>query len=1247
MENNKKPEETVQWTKEQQQVIDVRNCNVLVSAAAGSGKTAVLVERIVKQVTQGSNPLDIDKLLVVTFTNAAAAEMRERIGDAIEKKLLEQPDNLHLQKQTTLIHSALITTIHSFCLHVIRNYFHTIDLDPAFRIADETELRLIKADVLEKVLEHWYQEGEETFYEFIECYATGKTDAAIEEIILQLYQFSMSYPWPRQWLMEQRKSFKIEKKEEMAEAFWMEQLNIYIRRMLEGAKEKNLEAISICGQSDGPKAYMDALLSDQEMIDAFLTAEGYLQWEVSFSKIKWARLSTKKQPEASEEKKDLVKNIRSDVKKIVDDLRKQYFFQSAEEMAEDLKKVRIPMEVLIDITLEFMEMFQSVKEEKKIVDFNDLEHFALEILVEEQKEGKELEPSAAAKELSDKFEEILIDEYQDSNLVQETILNSISKERYGKPNIFMVGDVKQSIYKFRLARPELFMEKYEKYTTEEGIYRRIDLHKNFRSRWIVLDGVNFIFHQIMQKELGNVTYNDAAALYPGAVFPEPVTENISDSTELILITEEENSFPQEEGRKTGGENSLEKDLTVEEEVYNQRELEAKAIAARIKELTDPISGMAVLDKGTKKYRSCQYKDIVILLRTMSGWADVFMETLMADGVEAYSDTQSGYFSALEVKTILNYLKLLDNPRQDIPLAAVMRSPIGEFTSEEMAFIRMKNRECDWYEAVLAYGTEKEALLEKVTIPEEKLKKKIGDFFHQLLEIRQMISYTPIHSIIELVYEKTGYYNYVTVMPGGERRKGNLDMLVQKAVDFEGTSYSGLFDFNRYMEKLHKYEVDFGEAGTGEGAENAVRIMSIHKSKGLEFPVVIVAGMGKPFNNQDSKSRLVLHGDYGIGVDAISPKERVKTPTLMKKAIQKQIALENLGEELRVLYVALTRAKEKLIMTGYVKKLESQLEKWKQKVRGEKGLGYFQLAQAGNYLDWVVPALEKETKVPFTIKKLYLEDLVERETFQQVSTEVKKEILLGWKQEKVYDAYLREALEEQLEYVYPYLGEQKLKSKMTVSELKRLFHLEEDEAGMVVVPELKKEEETIEIPLPKFLKKEKEASASEKGTLYHKVLQCLQMERIETLQDVKEELQRLGKAKKLKEEELEEVDPSKIYHFCISEIGRRIKEAESKGKLYREQPFVIGVPAKEISPNYESNAPILVQGIIDVYFEEQGELVLMDYKTDRVPKNKGVQILKDRYYSQLEYYEKALTQITGKRVKAKFIYSLYLEKSIEI
>lgn len=1247
-----KAEERVSWTREQQKVISLRNRNILVSAAAGSGKTAVLVERIITMITEGENPVDIDKLLIVTFTNAAAAEMRERIGAAIEKKILEQPDHVHLQKQMTLIHSAQITTIHSFCLQVIRNHFNSIDLDPSFRIGDEAELKLLRGDVIAQLLEKKYEGAEEAFLEFVECYATGKTDAGIEEMVLQLYHFSMSYPWPMKWLEECRKAFEVESVEEMQRTAWMKSLSDYICAILEDTLEKNKEALAVCNEPDGPCFYQDALLADQELLEQLAAKKDYLKWQESFSSIAWKRLSPKKDSSICEEKRELVKAIREGIKKAVGDLKKQFFFQPAEDMWKDIKGVEAAMNALLDLTIAFAEAYKREKEEKRIVDFHDLEHFALQILVKE--EDGQLVYTEVAKDYSEEFVELLVDEYQDSNLVQETILNSISKEKFGSPNVFMVGDVKQSIYKFRLAKPELFMAKYDTYSLEDNSHQRIDLHKNFRSRAVVLEGINFIFEQIMHKSLGNIEYDTKAALYPGANFLEGKGYNISENNELLLVSAEEGAALKTE--ESEGTKKEQETLSEEEIEYSAKELEARAVAKRIKELVNSQNGLCVVDKESKKYRICRYGDIVILLRTMTNWAEIFAETLMAEGIMAYTDTQSGYFSALEIKTVLNYLKIIDNPRQDIPLTAVMRSAIGDFKSKELAVIRSRFSDCEMYEAVKAYAEAEEDYEEGSF--EKQLSQKTKAFLTQLEYFREMVSYTSIHKLLERILDETKYYDYVSVMPGGQRRKDNLNMLLQKAVDFENSSYAGLFHFNRYIEKLHKYEVDFGEAGSVEGNENAVRIMSIHKSKGLEFPVVFVSGMGKTFNNQDSKSKLVIHPDLGIGPDFIDYKKRVKAPTLLKKAIQKQTVLENLGEELRVLYVALTRAKEKLIMTGYVKKFEDQMKKWSRKINGgSKPMGYYELASANQYLDWIVPALFGKEESLFDIRVIGLEELTQEETREQLMTGIRKEELLHWNAKESYSEKFHDFLKERTQYVYPFAGERNLKSKMTVSELKRAAYLEEEE-----IPELwhesrdiqRNEEATAfmaekevkeEIPLPKFLQENEEITGANLGTLYHKIFENIKLSDIKTEEDVKIKLQQIVADKKMTKEEASLLSIRKIYQFAISDIGKRIQKAEVENKIWKEQPFVIGIPANEIDCQQTSEELILVQGIIDIYFQEADGFVLLDYKTDQVRKEDGEEILKQRYEAQLNYYQRAIEQLTGERVKEKIIYSLGLGKSI--
>lgn len=1261
----------MKWTDDQQKVIDLRDRNILVSAAAGSGKTAVLVERIITMITEGENPIDIDQLLIVTFTNAAAAEMRERIGAAIERKLSEDSDNLHLQNQMTLIHSAQITTIHSFCLYIIRNHFHTIDLDPSFRIGDEAELKLIQSDVIEELLEKHYEEAEEEFLIFTESYASGKTDALIEELILSLYGFSMSYPYPKDWLNEIRDSFSIDSLEAMGASLWMKSLLEYMRTMIKDIYRNNEEALSIANESSGPYPYVPALEDDRDMLEGLLRSSSYHEYGIILNNIKWTRLSSKRDENIDEEKKSKVKSLRESIKKGINDLSKNYFFQSEEEMLKDIMGTKVTMNVLIDITIEYAEEYEKKKREKNLVDFNDLEHFALDILVKEGEigtddyeiagilESKKLVATPVAVDLSEHYKEILVDEYQDSNLVQETIINSISKEKYGQPNIFMVGDVKQSIYKFRLARPELFMSKYKAYSLEDGIKQRIDLHKNFRSRRVVLESINFIFEQIMREKLGGIEYDEKAALYVGADYDEK-TEGISLSSELLLIDIEGDIADQDENDDMNDDSMGE---------LTQKELEARAIALSIKELTDPNTGLMIVDKEKSKddqtvYRRATNKDIVILLRTMTGWSDVFVDTLMSEGIPAYSDTQSGYFKTLEIKTILNLLTIVDNPRQDIPLVAVLHSPIVGLSSNELAIIRATYRNLDIYDCIVLYVNEESDNDDSRNLPiDSELKIKISNFLIQLENYRNMVSYTPIHQFIEYVLDDTGYYNYISAMPGGERRTANVDMLIQKAISFESTSYTGLFQFNRYIEKLHKYEIDYGEATVSNGEDHSVRIMSIHKSKGLEFPVVYVAGLGKQFNLSDARSKIVIHPDLGLGPDYIDYTLRMKSPTLIKKLIQRQTVLENLGEELRVLYVALTRAKEKLILTGSVRSLKKSLEKWKDINYQTKIPHSFQtLTSANSFLDWVIPSLIRHQSfdtvledyeftvdfdnplhnknVPWEVSIINTSELSMVEVSNQIKKRFDKTELLQWDSEKVYDQNIRDEIEKRLNYEYPYVASVKIPAKMTVSELKKLGQMEEYEQESAI-PSITKEDSII----PKFICKEKPMKSSDRGTLYHKVLECMNLLHVHTKEDIIVEMERLVAEHMIGSEEANGISIPKLEKFIQSDIAKRMRVAIEKGKLKKEQQFVLGVPANTINELVNTEELVLIQGIIDVYFEDEDGIVLLDYKTDYIPEGENDSFLVNRYKVQLDYYQKAIEQMLNKRVKEKVIYSFGLEKEI--
>lgn len=1286
----------VSWTTEQQQVIDLRNRNILVSAAAGSGKTAVLVERIVKIITDKNHPVDIDHLLIVTFTNAAAAEMRERIGNAIEKALDEQPGNEHLLRQLTLIHNAQITTIDSFCLYVVRNHFHEIDLEPNFRIGDEGELKLLREDVLGRVLEQNYEEPSEAFSDFVEGYASGRTDAALNEMILQLYEFSRSYPWPEKWLDSFVGAYRIETREELDRAEWLAPLTQNIRFVLKDCEQLLKQALAVTQQDDGPDMYEKAVRSDLEKYESLSKLTSFCELSVALSDIKYDRLASSRGFEGDPDKLELVKSLREQAKDVVKKLCKQYFFCSPEMMIEQLERTEPMLEEVVRLTKQFADEFAAAKRRKNLVDFHDVEHFALQILVDEETE----KAKKTAEEFRDTFEEIMIDEYQDSNEVQETLLRSISREERGENNIFMVGDVKQSIYRFRLARPELFMKKYDSYSLEESTTQRIDLHKNFRSREEVLTCTNDIFYKIMARSLGNVEYDAEAALYPGASYPaiemkktagkeetaeEQTKQSIADFTPEILLADSND------------------ELLEDTEFSDKKTLEAKIVAEEIRHLmkTQPVT-----DKATGELRAARYSDIVILLRSLSGWADSLVEVLNGNGIPAHTVSSTGYFSTVEVQTVLSMLRLLDNPRQDIPMAAVLRSPMAGLTDEELAVLRLEDGSVPFHEAVLelAEGLYEEDGQKEISDSEADSEadqkqgrnadgkkeddiettahRKLLKFYKKYRQLRQLVPDTPIHELIEIILRETGYGHYVAAMPAGSRRTANLNMLLEKAAAYEKTSYKGLFHFVRYIDELQKYDVDFGEADMVGENEDVVRIMSIHKSKGLEFPIVIVSGMGKNFNKQDTRSKMVLHPELGIGLDYMDGKKRIKSPTIAKKAIAKQIELENLGEELRVLYVALTRAKEKLILTGTLKDAAEKLEFYRQQANlskaADRPLSYLTREGASGYLDWILPAvLSYGDKYPVRIveaAELVLDEVENQLEQNEDLTERIEEI-------EAADTQLVGQLKQRFSQRYPYQVDVLRKNKYSVSELKHRAMRERFEAEQEeTVPAFLEEPVTPTIPL--FIQREESVEQETanrgalRGTAVHRVMECYDFA---SEKSVQEQMEAMEKEEKITADMRALVKEQTVADFVSSETGKRMALAQRGGALYREKPFVMGFTEEELE-NYgfgagaqmiENEAQTenaqqeimsenvsqenhmheedltLIQGIIDVFWIEDDGITVLDYKTDRVD---TAQELIDRYATQLKLYADALERVFATRklkVKEILIYSFRLEKLISI
>lgn len=1190
----------VSWTTEQQQVIDLRGRNILVSAAAGSGKTAVLVERIITMLTDAVNPVSVDRLLIVTFTEAAAAEMKDRIRIAIEKRIEECPDSEHLKQQATLIHHAQITTIHSFCLSVIRDYFHVINLDPGFRIGEEGELKLLRRDVLEEMLEERYAAGEAEYLDFIMAYGGGRDDKKIEDLILKIYEFSRSYPDASGWLNSCVEAYRADSAEELEKSEYMMIIKENVRRYLSDCVELLRQGLEVCAEADGPGAYEETLRLDMQMIEGFLEIQTYGEMNRTMGHVKWTRLATNRDKNVAEEKVSHVKAIREEVKTLVKDMSSQYFYQDMEGVLADIRLCRPQVNVLVGLVKEFARRFEEKKREKEIIDFSDMEQYALRILTERE-EGMFV-PSATAKEYQQQFQEIMIDEYQDSNLIQETILTSISTVSEGKYNIFMVGDVKQSIYRFRLSRPELFMEKFDTYSTTDSETQRIDLHKNFRSRQEVLDSANYIFRQIMTRELGGVAYDEKAALHVGTSYP-PYGEA---QTEVLVINSDAGT-----------------DVGVEDGT----ELEARTIAGRIRQL---MRSHQVVEKGTGEFRPVKYSDIVILTRSIKGFADVFTEVLNKEGIPTYAGTKEGYFATQEIGVLLDYLRVLNNWQQDIPLAAVLRSPFGKLTEEELALIKSAYKDQAFYRAVFFYRKEGE---------NERVREKLEHCLSQIEKFRVYVTYMPMHELLRRILDDTGYGDFVAAMPGGSQRQANIEMLKERAKTFESTSYKGLFHFVRYMEQLQKYDVDYGEASLNDEQSDTVRVMTIHKSKGLEFPIVFVAGMGKRFNMQDARSSAVLHARLGVGLDAVDLERRTKSPSIVKKVIQKEEALDSLGEELRVLYVALTRAKEKLIITGTISNLEKKMESLEMvRTREKEELSFGRLSKAVTYWDWILPSLVRVTKdVPIKRHILHIEDIVREEVMEETASRMKKSVLENWDIESVYEPKVREMLEEQFSYCYPYESRRFQKVKYTVSELKKRAHLleiagrgeAETEFG-----EMSYEEPEVVPLIPKFLQEEEELSGASRGTAYHRLLELLDFTTDYTEESLARTVQELVQSGKMSQEMGDCIRISDILRFLENPAGIRMKTCARAGRLYKEQPFVLGIE--------EAGETVLVQGIIDVYFEEKDGLVVLDYKTDQIYSPKE---LAEKYHAQLDYYARALEKMTHKKVKEKVIYSFAQKREI--
>lgn len=1236
----------MKFTPDQQRVIDLRNCNILVSAAAGSGKTAVLVQRIVELISDPGRGTDIDRLLIVTFTNAAAAQMRERITKALEQRAEQEPENEHLKSQLTLIHNAKITTIHSFCLYLIRNHFNDIGLDPDFTTADEAEMKLLYHDILRDLLEEEFGQDEERFTDCVEYFAYDGREKRLEELIVKLYHFSMSYPWPKEWLSCHREDYSAASWQEFEQLPWLADLKRTVRETLEECRDQIQETLRLCEEPDGPYMYAAVLEADRKLVDTLLAAAERAQEEgpgtaepmtgetqeggfgLLYEKLKelsFARLGVKKDPSVSPEKREQAKKGRERVKGLISGLAEKYFYAPPTVWLSDMQKAAPALQELVDLVLAFMERLEEKKREKNLLDFHDMEHMALRILLTRDESGKVI-PSKTALEYRDSFDEILIDEYQDSNLVQEYLLQSISREDSGRYNRFMVGDVKQSIYKFRLARPELFMEKFDLYQKEKGPCIRVDLKQNFRSRHEVTDCVNDLFTRIMHRSLGGVEYDQDAALYPAARFPDPVQQGEMTGTDNPPAAPYEPEFLV---ALTG------------EDGESAKEREARMIADRIRKL---VGKLPVRDKETGALRPARYQDIVILLRSPSGWDEDFKRILEECGIPVFVTSRTGYFAATEVQTVLNFLKILNNPLQDIPMFGVLHSVIGGFSDAQIALLRAADEtgKKKLYDCMkLFHSGGNDAAMQKAEAAMRRaLAEKCGSFLAFLQRFREYAVYLPIHNLIEKFLEETGYLYTVSALPGGGQRRINVEMLLARAENFEKTSYSGLFHFVRYMEHLEKYEIDYGEGGAVDENADIVRIMSIHKSKGLEFPICFVAGLSKRFNRQDTMQPVIMDMDMGLAVDCVDSRLRTRRTTLKKNVLAHKLLADSLGEELRVLYVAMTRAEEKLILTASCKEEKAPSDRKDEGGAGRKSMSPARLQEASGYYEILLWAWQTCGR---RVQCLTAADFWQEELTQTSETGNAKQRLALSDPEEYLQTKEGQELKARIRQRYAHENLAGLFVKTTVSELKKAGMQEEAEDSA----QLFKEEEVIPY-LPRFVRQKEEGlSGAARGSAYHRLLELFPFAQKSaaadwTASEIAEVIRKKRESKELSEEFASAVNPHEISIFLKSELAERMRRAQKEGVLWREQPFVLGIPASQLKAELPGSETVLIQGMIDVYFEEDGCLVLADYKTDAV---RGAEELVRRYQVQLDYYEQALVRLTGKRVKERIIYSFALEKEI--
>lgn len=1220
---------TAVWTEEQQKAISLRKKNVLVSAAAGAGKTAVLIERIIQRILDPLIHVDIDQLLVVTFTNSAAQEIRERIAKELFEQKKNNPGNKRIQMQSMLLDKACISTIHSFCLEFVKQNYHLLELppktalDPRFRIIDETEASLLRAETMESVFEDLYEKEDQYFLQLVECFGGDKDDTLLQSLALKLYDYSRSDPMPGEWIKKIAESFK----DQSNSPVWKNILSELGREILTSLQEVRIKLDQAIVQAiipNGPTVYLETLQKEKDEIDQYVLkysnalANGrFSEATEDFAELKFSNLPPCRNDGVDQDIKNKVISLRKEAKEAMGKIHKDILGRNMAVFKQEMKEMHPLMRALCDLTANFAIEYLNNKLNIDKIDFSDLEHFTLDLF----RKGR-----------IPYYSEVMVDEYQDINRVQEELLQFLAGENT-KNTLFMVGDVKQSIYAFRLAEPELFITKYLAYRDfkeKNEKDERVLLKKNFRSRQEVICGINFLFERMMIPGFGKVIYDDDSRLVYGAKYPEDLKHDTFKGARLELHIIEKGK--KESENESGVEN-----------------FEAVLVASKIKKMLSKF----VWDKGTNRYRPICYSDIVILMRSVKVEGGLLAAELEKLGIPVFAELGSGFLAAQEIQTMLALLRIIDNPRQDIPLAAVLRSALIRLDDEQLAEIRAVSLETDFYDAIrkMAYKARK-----------NEFGKLLVSFLRQL---RRWRIYARSHSIVELLwmlYKETGYYNYAGAMPKGKQRQANLRVLQDRAGQYESTGMKGLFRFLRFLEKIEEKRQDLGTANPLGEKENVVRVMSIHKSKGLEFPVVFICGLGKIFNKQDIRDEILVDRDIGLGPFWADANKRLKYPTLARLAIKYKRNREMLAEELRILYVAVSRAREKLVLIGSSADIEENFTKWIQ----ESSYGDFCarsvfLGRAQSFLEWIGVSISDHReceKLALMIGSDDQEIVIESEDSSSWYIKLwKRNILQDLALEKRDSSFDRrsdipivnslkksaddpDSVEARLDWQYPWKENTMLPAKLTVTELKNVYRQENVEACKLT----EKNDHNI-YTRPKFLSSEQGLSAQEKGTALHLAMRHLDLTRVSSKKEISEQLREMVINEKIAQVQAESIPCGKIADFFASGLGQRIINSD---KVLREVPFTLMLDPWffDAQKHQAGLEKILVQGTIDCLFEEKNGYVLVDYKTDQVDIN-GADLLEKRYRIQMDIYALAVEKILNKNVHQKMIYSFALGEALEV